>query len=132
MERKLGDKNLFTSQTGNNKKRPCLESGSDDSLSQFGQVVSVSPCNLFDQTVNRETFQDPGDGSRTQVGDELTDHVVLKTTYVELSPGENFKKLLIGMAEKVETLETSVILLDRFGDFIKLSLGSSKVEMNSK
>lgn len=58
--------------------------------------------NSFDQAVKQKSFQDPGDGSRAQVGDEFTDHLVLKTPDVKLSPRQDFKKLLVGMAEEIE------------------------------
>jgi len=120
VERKLSSRNLYPSQAGDDKKRSCLQSGSDDSLPQFSKVVFVSPCNLFDQAVKQKSFRDPGDGSRAQVGDEFTDHLVLKTPDVKLSPRQDFKKLLVVMAEEIETLIASVILLDRIGNFSKL------------
>lgn len=120
MERKLSIRNLYPSQAGDDKKRSCLKSCSDDGFPEFREIVFVSPRNFFDQAVKQKSFQDPGDGSRAQVGDEFTDHLVLKTPDVKLSPRQDFKKLLVGMTEEIETLIASVIFLDRIGNFSKL------------
>ena len=76
--------------------------------------------NFFDQAVKQKALQDPGDGSRAQVGDKFADHLVLKTLDVKLSPGQDFKKLTVGMAEGIEAFVASLILHDGIGDFGKL------------
>ncbi len=44
----------------------------------------------------------------------------MKTVDVKLSPGQDFKKLTVGMAEEIEAFVASLILLDGIGDFGKL------------
>jgi len=89
-------------------------------LSKASQVVPVSFLDSFNQPVHSKTLEDPGDlmcGFTKQNGTKGT---VLKSTDVELSPGDAFEQSQILTVKEVKPAITPLSIRYGLGDLLEL------------
>lgn len=87
-----------------------FQSGCDNSLAEFGQIVFIGSSDFFDKAVHMKPFEHARYLIGGFVGKVFSDSAVAQAADVEFAPDNSFKQIQIVAIKKVEAAITAVVV----------------------